>query len=49
MQNLINIFPTLLAKLLIGPELVSVFVFALQLLQPQAHIANAGCIRSFFQ
>ena len=46
-QNLINIFPPLLAKLLIGSEFANVFVFILQLLQLHTHIVNAGYIKFF--
>ena len=39
MQNTINVFPALLAELLIGLKFSSLLVFILKFLQFQAHIA----------
>ena len=48
MQDLINIFPALLAKLLISSELPGLLVFILEFLQPQFYASNTGCIKTFF-
>ena len=44
-QNLVNVFPALLAKLLISLELPGLLVFILEFLQPQSHATNASFIR----
>ena len=46
-QNFINVFKALLAELLIGPEVSSLFISILEFLQPQSHIANASFVRIF--
>ena len=47
MQDPINVFPSLPAKLLIGFELLSLLVFDLQFVYPDSYTTNAGCIKAF--
>ena len=49
MQDPINVFTALLAKLLIGLKLLCLLVFDLQLMQPQFYATSAGCIRTFIR
>ena len=39
-HHAVNVFPALLAKLLIGLQFPSLFVFILEFMQPQSHAAN---------
>ena len=48
-QYPINIFPALLAKLLISPELSGLLVFGLQFILPQSHAIYTDCIKTFIQ
>ena len=46
-QDLVNIFPILLAKLYIGLQLPGLLVFILEIFQLQTHTANARFVRTF--
>ena len=46
-QNLVNVFSALLAKLMIGFELLDLFVFILEFLLPQFHITNTSFVKIF--
>ena len=46
-QDPINVFPALIAKLLIGPKFSCLFIFILEFLQPQLYTVNASFIKTF--